>query len=76
VKLRAGTYWVSVQANLDFNVGGQWAWENEVNIVGGDAMWQNPGDGFGTGCTTWGPENTCTPNGQGDTIFALKGRSN
>ena len=26
VALGAGTYWVSVQANLDFNPNGQWGW--------------------------------------------------
>ena len=26
----AGTYWVSVQARMDFNIGGQWAWTDRT----------------------------------------------
>jgi hypothetical protein len=76
VRLRAGTYWVSVQANLAFTVGGEWGWENQTTVVGNPAAWQNPNGGFGIGCTTWTTETTCIPDGQGDHIFALKGRSN
>jgi hypothetical protein len=60
VKLRGHkTYWVSVQANLDFSVGGEWGWENTTDAKKLPAMWENPGDGFATGCTTWGNMQSC-----------------
>ena len=83
-KLMPGHYWVSVQANMDFSNGGEWGWEKQTTVEGEPAMWQNPGDGFGTGCTTWGIENDCVgvlPTGQptstsyGDKEFALKGKT-
>ena len=51
--LAPGTYWVSIQANLDFNVGGQYGWTEQMpsNL---ESTWQNPGGGFGTPCATWG----------------------
>jgi hypothetical protein len=74
VKLKKGKYWVSVQANMDFAVGGQWGWNGRTVQSGAAAAWQNPGDGFGTGCTTWAAESTCIPSGQGpDKLFALMG---
>jgi hypothetical protein len=60
VTLKKGkTYWVGVQANMDFSVGGQWGWENTTTAKKAPAQWQNPGDGFATGCTTWGNMQTC-----------------
>ena len=52
VSLAAGHYWVSVQAGMDFNTGGQWFWDNRTRESNQEAAWQNPGGGFG-GCTTW-----------------------
>ena len=59
VTLKKGKYWVGVVANLDFGAGSQWGWENTSTQKGAAAMWQNPGDGFGSGCTTWGNMQTC-----------------
>ena len=69
------TYWVSVQANLDFSAGGEWGWENQTTSEGNAAMWVNAGDGFATGCTTYSQENVCIPDGQGDHMFTLRGKS-
>ena len=33
VSLSAGHYWVSVQANMDFGVGGQWGWDDRSVLV-------------------------------------------
>ena len=78
-KLKGGTsgtqYWVSVQANMDFEVGGEWGWENQTTVVGTAAVWENPGNGFATGCTTYTTETTCIPDGQGDHMFAIKGKA-
>ena len=58
-KLKKGTYWIGIQVNMDFPVGGQWGWENTGTAKGAPAQWQNPGDGFDTGCTSWGIMQTC-----------------
>jgi len=70
------TYWLSVQANMNFVGGrGEWGWENQTTSEGNPAAWQNPGGGFSsTGCTVWKQENQCIPDGQGDHMFALKGK--
>ncbi len=73
VKLKKGTYWVSVQANMNFIGGaGEWGWE--VNSVqhGNEAAWQNPGGGFGV-CPSWAPVSGCLGYGP-DFMFALKGK--
>ena len=74
VKLKPGTYWVGVVANMDFNTGGQWGWETRSVQSGSPGAWENPGDGFGTGCTSWGVQTTCLAQGAGpDYMFALLG---
>ena len=73
VTLGPGTHWVSVQANLDLNTGGQWFWEGRSVQNGNPAVWQNPGNGFGTGCTTWATMTGCTGVGP-DLMFSLSGR--
>jgi hypothetical protein len=78
-KLKGGsgdgkTYWVSVVANLDFFAGGEWGWENQIEVIHNPAQWQNPGGGFGV-CSSWDDENVCIPDGQGDHMFTLRGGS-
>jgi hypothetical protein len=74
VRLRAGTYWVSVVANQNFDPDGQWYWQTRTIANGSEAAWQNPGDGFGTGCTTWSNMQTCNADLTGpDFMFALFG---
>jgi len=75
-QLGPGTYWISVQSNIDFAVGGQWGWTARTVASNTAATWQNPGDGFGTGCTTWGNRDTCLAvTGQPDNVFRLNGTS-
>jgi len=75
LKLKPGRYWMSVQANLDFSVEGEWGWETASIILDNPAVFQNPGDGFMTGCTTWAPLRTCISDFEaGDLLFALRGR--
>jgi hypothetical protein len=75
LKLRAGKYWVSVVANLEFyEGGGEWGWEANSVQHGKLAMWENPFNGFGTGCTTWGPVESCLDSGP-DLMFDLRGIS-
>ena len=74
--LTVGTYWISVQANLDSS-GGQWFWETRTVGAGDAAAWQNPGNGFGSGCTTWGVRSVCIPAtaADPDQLFAISGTS-
>ena len=57
-----GTYWVSVQARQDSNPNGQWFWHNRTVQSNAGATWQNPGDGYGTGCITWNRKSACMPD--------------
>lgn len=71
VSVKAGTYWVSVQANINSSAG-EWGWEVNAVQNGNLSAWQNPGDGFGTGCTTWGATETCVGEGP-DFMYSLVG---
>ncbi|KAB2962124.1 MAG: hypothetical protein F9K18_10255 [Thermoanaerobaculia bacterium] len=74
VALAAGDYWVSVQARQDFGTAGQWFWHNRTVQTADGAAFQNPGDGFGTGCTTWNTKMTCLPSQVGpDQLYRLNG---
>jgi hypothetical protein len=74
VKLAAGHYWVSIQVNMHFNHRGEWGWEARTMQHRKPAMWRNPGDGFGEGCTSYRPVIKCIPGPQSlDFMFALRG---
>jgi hypothetical protein len=74
--LSEGTYWVSVQANMDFAVGGQWGWTDRTVQNNSPAAWQNPGGGFGI-CLTWGyrgdPAGCNIDPGVPDQVYRLIG---
>jgi hypothetical protein len=65
-KLRGGnTYWVSVQANIDFAGGaGEWGWALSLDTNGNPAVWHDPGS---DNCATW-----CYLDS--DLMFAVKGK--
>jgi hypothetical protein len=68
-----GTYWISVQAVQNFNPNGQWFWHNRTVQSNSGAAWQNPGDGYGTGCVTWNRKNACMPDQVSpDQVFSLR----
>jgi hypothetical protein len=72
--LDPGPYWISVQAVQNFNPNGQWFWHNRTLQMNGGAAWQNPGDGYGTGCVTWNRKNACMPDQVWpDQVFSLFG---
>jgi len=73
IGLHHGRHWVSVIANMDFAAGGEWGWENQLDVVGYPAAWRNPGGGFG--CPSWDSEQNCLGIGVGDKMFTLKGTS-
>jgi hypothetical protein len=73
VSLAAGHYWVSVQANMS---SGEWYWASRTQQSGSPAMWKNPGNGFGSGCTNWTRYQSCTgASGRPDFMFSLYGTS-
>src|SRR5205807_9749665 len=72
--LAPGTYWVSVQARMDFSPNGQWGWTDRTVQANSPAAWQNPGGGFGVGCLTWGVRGTCVGDAAApDQMFRLIG---
>jgi len=68
-------HWVSVVANCAFFGGncGEWGWVQNTRIRNNEGVWQNPENGFGTGCTTWGRISACLGL-PGDLAFVLKGK--
>ena len=70
VALAPGSYWVSVSANMDFGVGGEWGWELSSHVKqGSEGKFENPGGGFGV-CPEWGNVTDCVGFG-GDFLFTL-----
>ena len=74
VTLKAGTYWVSVIANMDFFAGGEWGWETRADTLGSPGVWRNEGGGFGI-CADWTPVSECIPDGESDYLFTIQGDS-
>ncbi len=75
--LTAGKYWISIQSNMSFAAGGEWAWgATGTTAIGSPWAWQNPGGGFGTPCTAWGNgAASCIPGSGANLIFNLTGTS-
>ena len=79
VKLKAGHYWVSVQANLDFSSPAeQWYWDTNTDPQNDAAAWQDPNGGWTAlgvpaSCVKWGTLSNCLA-GSGDWMFALQGK--
>jgi len=74
--LPAGTYWVSVQAAMDYGAGSQWFWSTRGVQSNNPYAWQNPGGGFGTPCSAWAyGAGVCAVGGgvEPDALFRLAG---
>jgi hypothetical protein len=72
--LPAGTYWIEIQANMDFATQGEWGWTDRTVQSNNPAAWQNPGGGFGI-CPTWAPKlAVCVPTASGpDQVYRING---
>jgi len=79
--LGAGTYWLSVQANMAY-IGPdtrdrQWSWRERTVQSNNPAAWRNPGGDFNSGiCLTWGVlDGTCLDSNahSPDLLFKLSG---
>jgi hypothetical protein len=75
VVLAAGTWWVSVQALLDYGTGThQWFWHNRTTQSNQGAAWQNPGGLLGMGCVSFSRRATCQGTTDApDQAFRLRG---
>ncbi|MCI0448034.1 hypothetical protein L0152_33055 [bacterium] len=71
--LTEGVYWVSVQSRMDYNGNDQWFWKDRTLQNNNPAAWQNPGDGFGSGCTTWTQRISCLGSAGPDYVYRLIG---
>lgn len=72
-------YWLSAQMSQTFNstLGGQYWWSEQTEATGDAGFaWRNPGNGFGTSCTSWTRAATCgvTTPGSNNLRFQLFGR--
>lgn len=73
-KLEPGLYWISVQANLGFIQNGQWFWhENSIQRLS-PFVWENPGNGFDTGCIQFSPAQADCGADFPDLAFQLAGQ--
>ncbi|TVQ29186.1 MAG: hypothetical protein EA370_15580, partial [Wenzhouxiangella sp.] len=60
VSLSAGTYWLSVQPEMDFFDDGLWFWLINEDQTGSRFHWRNPGGFYADGaCTDWRPSDEC-----------------
>jgi hypothetical protein len=74
--LPAGTWWFAAQPRMDFDApdDNYWFWGTIPSKVGNGAAYRNPGDGFGSGCTSFAPMVGCVTNvGNPDVAFRLEG---
>ncbi|HET6261162.1 MAG TPA: choice-of-anchor R domain-containing protein, partial [Chloroflexia bacterium] len=75
--LPTGTYWVSVQANQEIGLSGQWFWRARTSAINMHSAWRNPGGGFNRNLcvTTWGQRVfDCNFGGNApDQVFRLNG---
>jgi hypothetical protein len=72
VKLPSGTYWLSVQIDMDLSTSGTWNWENQTIVAGSGPVMRNPLGGSFVGCMQWTNESSCFSNFfLGDHMFTL-----
>lgn len=77
VALGAGTWWVSVQARLDYGSSAdtrQWFWHHRSVQTNQGAAWRNPGDLWQMGCPAWSRRAVCQGSAAvPDELFRLHG---
>jgi len=67
------TYWVSVQARMDFSTAGQFGWEDRTVQSNNGAAYRNPGGGFACSSNDWLRKPDCVMTTQPDQVFRLMG---
>lgn len=73
--LTAGRYWLQLQTHQNAATHGQHFWSNRSIRTRSEAVWRNPGNGFGTGCTGFRPQTQCGVGGGAspDLLFRIVG---
>jgi hypothetical protein len=72
-RLLPGKHWVSVRANMFFLADGQWFWNESTEQRLSPFVWENPGNGFGTGCLVFSPAQADCGATHPDLSFLLIG---
>ncbi len=72
--LQPGIYWVSVRANIGFIQNGQWFWFERTVQTLSPFVWENPGDGFSTGCVRFTPAQADCGADFPDLVFQIIGQ--
>lgn len=75
-ELGPGMHWVAIQVNQDYDTAGQHFWSNRSVQSNAESVWRNPADGFASGCTTWGRQQSeCAVGGAAgpDFLFQILG---
>lgn len=57
--LPPGRYWVGLSVALLVPPSAMWRYSGGDAFILGSAVWRNPGDGYGYGCTVWAPVLDC-----------------
>ncbi|MCL6267386.1 T9SS type A sorting domain-containing protein [Flagellimonas myxillae] len=74
VVLEAGTYWLSVYANLNFTPDAtQWFWLTQAGLIGNEAVFRDVGDLFGTGAVDWTAQSAAFGDAITDQVFQIYG---
>jgi uncharacterized repeat protein (TIGR01451 family) len=75
--LAAGAYWLVLQARQDVATHGQHFWSTRSIRTGSEAVWRNPGNGFGSGCAVFRPQTQCGVGGGAspDLLFQIVGET-
>ncbi|MBZ0111506.1 MAG: IPTL-CTERM sorting domain-containing protein [Thermoanaerobaculia bacterium] len=72
--LPQGLHWVAIQTSQNFAANGQHFWSNRTAANFANAVWRNPLDGFGSGCTDWDTMVNCAVGGSfPDFMFSVVG---
>ena len=72
--LTSGTYWVSMQEDGGGFQTPSWVWRGRAVQDGNSAVFKGPNGGWGNGCTTYKPLQTCFPTSDGlDMAWKIKG---
>ena len=74
IELGAGTYWLSIYANLAFNPNGtQWFWFQQAQVIGNEGKFRDVLDLFGTGAIDWTPQSQAFGGDPLDQVFQIFG---
>jgi LEA14-like dessication related protein len=76
ISLTAGTYWIGYNMQLSYDEVGQ-CYANQRDAIDNDtpAYWRNPGDGFGSGFTTWTQDVASQGGAPQEVCFAIYGET-